>query len=47
MIDLVFVDAFVYVFEQPIFVYLITGVPTFIAIAISLLLTLKKWGEYP
>jgi hypothetical protein len=46
MIDLVFVDAFINLFTQPIAVYLLAGIPTFIAIVVSLLLVLRKWGDF-
>lgn len=44
--DMVFLDAFYWLFMNKEFVTLTTAIFTFIAIVISLLLIIIKWGEH-
>lgn len=43
--DLVFLDSFYWLFMNKEFVTMSTAIFTFIAVVISLLLIIKKWGE--
>jgi hypothetical protein len=44
-VDLVWLDAILYLFQQPIVVLVITGFSSFVAIVVSLVLVLRKWGD--
>jgi len=46
MIDLLYIDGLLFLFGQPVMVYILVGIPTFITLVISLVLVLKKWGDY-